>query len=74
MPETFKCPKCGAVCEKCSEVVDAGVLVDVFQCENESCLIAWEFDGSTFPAAYTFVVGIEGVAHDPVERFDPLAN
>lgn len=74
MPQTFRCPKCGQPCAKCGEAVENGVRLDIFQCEAEGCAVAWEVGGSTFPAAYTLVVGPEGVPRDPAEPFDPLVN
>jgi hypothetical protein len=72
--ETFKCPKCGQVCEKCSELVVDQFTLDVFQCENDACLVPWKVGESTFPTAYTVAVDADGNAFEPPEPFDPTMN
>lgn len=72
--KTWTCPKCRKPAGLVGEVVEDGRRGDVYQCEGESCQVSWDFDGASFPAAYTFVVGPDGVPRDPAEPFDPTVN
>ena len=64
MPDTFPCPKCGAILHASGEVAVVGDQpLPVFQCDD--CIVDVMFDGEPFDAAYTFVVGPDGKAFDP---------
>lgn len=70
---SVKCPKCGGAVEPCGEVEEmGGTTVAVYQCCT--CTIDWQFDGDSIPCAYTFVIGPDGIARDPVEPIDPSLN
>jgi hypothetical protein len=42
----------------------------VYQCD--SCIIPWQFDGATFPAALTFALDQDGNMFDPASG-EPMA-
>jgi hypothetical protein len=71
---TFPCPKCNQPCEKCGEILEDRARLDVFQCDNSECNVDWLMEGVAFPIAYTFVVGADGIARDPSNPLDPMAN
>lgn len=58
--KTWNCPKCSALLEISGYVLFEGSEFPTFQCDNESCVEVWEFDGSVFPAAYTFFINRDG--------------
>lgn len=76
MNQTFACPKCGRDCEICGSVwePDAGMALPVYQCDNDACQTTLTMGGEVFPAAYTFVVGVDGRPFDPAVETDVRRN
>lgn len=60
---SIPCPKCKKPLEASGELNADGQVMTVYQCDT--CTVAWEFDGATFPAALTFAVDADGRYLDP---------
>jgi hypothetical protein len=69
----MNCPKCNKPVEPSGELVMGDVVLEVFQCDEEQCLVSFELGGKSFPAAFTFAVSEEGeyFCPDTMEPIEP---